>query len=104
MENNNPTILIVDDEPINLEIICAHLEDDGYTLITASNGDEAWARIESAPGQFDAIILDRMMPEMDGMQVLANIKDNDLLAQVPVVMQTARAENQEVVEGLRAGA
>lgn len=104
MGNINPTILIVDDEPINLEIICAHLEDDDYTLITASNGEEAWARIESDPQQYDAIILDRMMPGMDGMQVLANIKDNDLLAHVPVVMQTAKAENQEVVEGLEAGA
>lgn len=104
MESINPTILIVDDEPINLEIICAHLEDDDYTLITANNGEEAWARIESDPQQYDAIVLDRMMPGMDGMQVLANIKNNESLAHVPVVMQTAKAENQEVVEGLQAGA
>ena len=104
MKRDNPTILIVDDEPINLQIICAHLEDDDYTLITANNGEEAWARIESNPQQYDAIILDRMMPGMDGMQVLANIKENEQLEHVPVVMQTARAENQEVVEGLRAGA
>jgi CheY-like chemotaxis protein len=104
LERDNPTILIVDDEPINLEIICAHLEDDDYTLITANNGEEAWARIESNPQQYDAIILDRMMPGMDGMQVLANIKESEQLEHVPVVMQTAKAENQEVVEGLRAGA
>lgn len=104
MENGNPTILIVDDEPINLEIVCAHLEEDGYNLITATNGEEAWAEIEPDPARFDAIILDRMMPEMDGMQVLANIKKNEMLARVPVIMQTAKAANQEVVEGLEAGA
>ena len=104
MENGNPTILIVDDEPINLEIVCAHLEDNGYNLITATNGEEAWTKIEADPGKFDAIILDRMMPEMDGMQVLANIKKQELLAHVPVIMQTAKAANQEVVEGLEAGA
>ena len=86
MERHNPTILIVDDEPINLEIICAHLEDDDYTLITANNGEEAWERIESDPQQYDAIILDRMMPGMDGMEVLANIKENEQLEHVPVVM------------------
>ena len=104
MNSSNPTILIVDDEPINLEIICAHLEDDDYTLITAKNGEEAWDRIESNPQQYDAIILDRMMPGMDGMEVLANIKENEQLEHVPVVMQTAKAEDQEVIEGLKAGA
>lgn len=104
MDNSKPTILIVDDEPINLDIICAHLENDNYKLVTANDGQEAWSLLESSPESFDTIILDRMMPTLDGMQLLANIKENEMMEHVPVVMQTAKAENQDVVEGLKAGA
>ena len=104
MNRTKATILIVDDEPINLDIIRAHLENDNYELLTASNGHEAWTMLEASPPRFDVIILDRMMPGMDGMQLLSNIKDNDLLEHVPVVMQTARAESRDIVEGINAGA
>lgn len=93
MDNSKPTILIVDDEPINLDIICAHLENDNYKLVTANDGQEAWSLLESSPESFDTIILDRMMPTLDGMQLLANIKENEMMEHVPVVMQTAKAEN-----------
>ncbi len=56
------------------------------------------------PARFDAIILDRMMPGMDGMKVLANIKAHEALEQVPVVMQTAKAESRDIIDGLKAGA
>jgi DNA-binding response OmpR family regulator len=98
------TILIVDDEPINLDIICAHLENDNYELVRATNGEEAWSILEADPVRYDTVILDRMMPGMNGMQLLANIKETELLEHVPVVMQTAKAENQDIVEGLKAGA
>ena len=98
------TILIVDDEPINLDIICAHLENDNYELVRATDGQEAWSILEADPARYDTIILDRMMPGMNGMQLLANIKETELLEHVPVVMQTAKAENQDIVEGLKAGA
>ena len=104
MSNTRATILIVDDEPINLEIIRAHLENDNYELVMASNGHDAWSTLQAAPARFDVIILDRMMPGMDGMQLLSNIKDNDLLEHVPVVMQTAKAESRDIVEGINAGA
>ena len=104
LNNNNISILIVDDEPINLEIICAHLEDDDYDLVTATNGEEAWSLLEADPHRYEAIILDRMMPGMDGIKVLARMKQNEATEQIPVVMQTAKAETQEVLEGLKAGA
>ena len=104
MNNTKATILIVDDEPINLDIIRAHLENDNYELLTASNGQEAWSILETAPARIDVVILDRMMPGMDGMQLLSNIKDSELLEQVPVVMQTAKAESRDIVEGINAGA
>ena len=104
MDQTNATLLIVDDEPINLDIVCAHLENDDYELVTATNGEDAWALLDANPGRFDAIILDRMMPGMDGMEVLANIKAHAALEQIPVVMQTAKAENRDIIDGLKAGA
>ncbi len=104
MDTSHATILIVDDEPINLDIIRAHLENDHYDLVTATNGEQAWELLQAGPADFDVIILDRMMPGMDGMQVLSNIKEHDSMERIPVVMQTAKAESVEIVEGLRAGA
>ena len=104
MDNNNISILIVDDEPINLEIICAHLEDDDYDLVTAATGEEAWSLLEADPHRYEAIILDRMMPGMDGITVLSRMKQHEATEQIPVIMQTAKAETQEVLEGLKAGA
>ncbi len=104
MNSSRSTILIVDDEPINLDIICAHLETENYELVRATNGGDAWSTLEADPTLYDVIILDRRMPGMDGMELLANIKDTDGLEHVPVVMQTAKAENKDIVEGLKAGA
>ncbi len=104
MGNSKATILVVDDEPVNIDIICAHLENDNYELVTATDGQQAWTMLESSPTSFDVIILDLMMPGLDGMQVLANIKDSDKMENLPVVMQTAKAENQDIIAGLRAGA
>jgi DNA-binding response OmpR family regulator len=104
LNNTKTTILIVDDEPINIDIIRAHLENDNYALETASDGEAAWSMLEAAPARFDVIILDRMMPGLDGMQLLSNIKENEILEHVPVVMQTAKSENRDIVEGIKAGA
>jgi DNA-binding response OmpR family regulator len=104
LDSTKATILIVDDEPINLDIICAHLEDDNYELLKVDNGQEAWSMLEAAPSRFDAIILDRMMPGMDGMQLLSSIKDNVVMEHIPVVMQTGKAGSQDIVEGINAGA
>lgn len=104
MTSNRASILIVDDEPINLDIICAHLENENYEMVRATNGHEAWSKLEADPTRYDTIILDRMMPGMDGMQLLNNIKESDELERVPVIMQTAKAASSDVVAGLKAGA
>ena len=104
MTNASATMLVVDDEEFNLEIIGEYLEDFDYDLVTAGDGVEAWSLLEAEPERFDAILLDRMMPRMDGMEVLARIKEHPLLQSVPVIMQTAAAAKQDVVEGLQAGA
>ena len=104
MKSTEATVLIVDDEAINLDIICEHLEDENYELVRAADGREALSILEADPVRYDTIVLDSRMPDMDGIQLLANIKRTDALQHVPVVMQTAKAENQEIVAGLRAGA
>ncbi len=104
MADNTATILIVDDEPFNVEIIMEYLEDEGYALRTAEDGLDAWNQLEADPHAFDLILLDRMMPNMDGMEVLAKIKAHPVLLELPVLLQTALASKQDIAEGMKAGA
>lgn len=97
-------ILIVDDEPHNLEIITEYLEEGNYRLSTADNGALAWQMLEAEPQSFDVVLLDRMMPEMTGMEVLAKIKEHPVLSHCPVILQTARAATEDIIEGMQAGA
>ncbi|KAF0813136.1 Response regulator PleD [Andreprevotia sp. IGB-42] len=96
-------ILIVDDEPFNLEILSEHLLDEGYDVLTAEDGEAAW-NVLSHDKAFDAILLDRMMPRMDGMALLARLKQQTEFEHVPVIMQTAVGAAENVREGLAAGA
>lgn len=104
MSLSKPNILIVDDEPFNVEILLEYLEDDGYALDTAEDGQEAWGKLQADPHRYDVVILDRMMPRMNGMEVLAKIKADPLLQSVPVILQTALAAKEEILEGIQAGA
>lgn len=99
-----PHILIVDDGPVNIEIIIEYLEDANYELSTAEDGEIALKMLEAEPNRFDVILLDRMMPNMDGMTVLRRIKKHSILKQCPVIMQTARAAKEDILEGMQAGA
>ncbi|MBM4263117.1 MAG: response regulator [Deltaproteobacteria bacterium] len=97
-------VLAVDDEPLNLLILTEALEEAGYDYVTAENGTDALAFLEAEPKKFEAVLLDRMMPDLDGMEVLARMKAHRQLAQVPVILQTACAAKVEIEEGLQAGA
>jgi CheY-like chemotaxis protein len=98
-------ILVVDDEPLNLEIIAEHLDDAGYALRLFESPVEAWQHLQSQEGPgYDLILLDRMMPGMDGMQLLRNIKGDARFRSTPVVMQTAASSPDQVREGVAAGA
>jgi len=103
-ENNTPTVLVVDDEMLNLEILTEYLEDAGYSVVSVEDGMKAWLMVEKNPHRFDAILLDRMMPRMSGMDVLARIKNHQQLCMLPVILQTAKAAKFEILEGLQAGA
>jgi CheY-like chemotaxis protein len=104
MEESKPKILVVDDEPFNLEILIEYLEIENYSTVSALNGVIAWEILETSPESFSAVLLDRMMPKMDGMEVLARIKSHPVLKSLPVIMQTAKAAKEDVIEGLQAGA
>lgn len=97
-------ILVVDDEPFNLEIIHEYLDGQGFELTMARDGAEAWALLDDLEQGFDLLVLDRMMPRIDGMEVLRRVRRTPRLSALPVIMQTAAATPDQVREGLAAGA
>lgn len=95
-------ILAVDDEPINQLIIQNCLEEDGYKVDVAEDGEMAWALMQG--NKYDVLILDRIMPRLDGLSLLKRAKTDPKWKSVPVIMQTAAAMQQQVREGIEAGA
>jgi len=96
-------LLVVDDEEINREIIVEYLDGSGYDLTLADSGRRALELLLGG-NEFDAVILDRMMPDIDGIEVLRRMQADPTLASAPVIMQTAAAGHEQVAEGLRLGA
>ena len=97
-------VLLVDDDPTYLEIMAEHLEEECYQLDMADDGEKALKLLEGSPEKYDAVLLDRIMPNMGGMEVLAKMKANESLMDVPVIFETAQDAKQEIQEGLEAGA
>lgn len=95
-------ILIVDDHEDNVELLRARLEHRGFTCTTARDGVEALAAVEAEPP--DLILLDLMMPRIDGFEVARRIKQNPKLPFIPIIVQTALDDVEHKVEGLSAGA
>ncbi len=102
--SNLPHILIVDDEPFNVDIIRMSLANQNYQLSSAEDGDIALEMLKASPESYDVILLDRMMPNMDGMDLLKQLKQHDLLQHCPVILQSAKSSPDEIAEGLEAGA
>jgi adenylate cyclase len=97
-----PLILAVDDTPENLEILCVRLEAQGYAVETAADGEEGLAKALAL--RPDLVLLDVMMPKMDGIEVVRRLKGEAAVPFVPVILVTAKADARDVVEGLDAGA
>ena len=100
--NRKRRVLVVDDHEDNIELLRARLEADGYEVHGANDGQTALEIVESLCP--DVILLDVMMPKMDGMEVVRRLKSNKNLPFIPVIMQTALDSTQNKVEGLGAGA
>jgi class 3 adenylate cyclase len=97
-----PRILIVDDEPINLDILQTRLSVHGYEILTATDGEEALA--VATARRPDLILLDIMMPKMDGIDVCRRLKADSSLPFMPIILVTAKADSKDIVAGLEAGA
>ena len=98
------SILVVDDEEFNRELLERYLQRDGYQVVQAVDGEHAWEILTSGEHRFAAILLDRLMPRLDGMGLLARIKSEPRLSYVPVIFQTAVDDKESIAEGIRAGA
>ena len=97
-------VLVVDDEPIGREMIAENLTYEGYLVVEADSGEAAWDLIDAEPARFHVILLDRLMPDMDGIDVLRRMKARPETMHLPVIMQTGMTADSEVLEGLKAGA
>jgi two-component system alkaline phosphatase synthesis response regulator PhoP len=102
MKKKDIKILLVDDEPDILEIVGYNLSQEGYNIVTASNGKDAIAVAKKEHPQL--IIMDVMMPEMDGMEACENIRKIPELSNTLITFLTARSEDYSQVAGFEAGA
>jgi adenylate cyclase len=96
-----PLILAVDDTPQNLDVIRRRLQTNGYEVATAADGEEALARVQELVP--DLILLDIMMPKLDGIEVVRRLKADNRYRHIPVILVTAKSDPRDVVEGLDAG-
>jgi putative two-component system response regulator len=96
-----PVILIVDDQPQNIELLEAYLVPQGYEVITAATGEEALGKLSG--NQIDLILLDVMMPGMDGFEVTRRVRQDSLHRLLPIILVTALKETEDRVKGIEAG-
>src|SRR3954454_19490280 len=99
---NPPRILIVDDNETNRDILAARLATHGYDLSHAGDGEEALEAVKAQ--QPDLVLLDVMMPKLDGFEVCRRLKNDPTLPFMPIILVTAKADSKDVVTGLEAGA
>lgn len=104
MEKRKSELLVVDDEEFNRLVLEKCLGDAGYGVTLAEDGAMAWKLLHDTPHGFSAILLDRLMPNMDGMELLRLIKSDARFQQVPVIFQTAVDDLPSIADGIKAGA
>ncbi|CAB5083215.1 Adenylate cyclase (EC [Olavius algarvensis associated proteobacterium Delta 3] len=97
-----PSILIVEDNPANLDILESRLKAQHYDVLTATDGEAGLAMAREK--QPDLILLDIMMPKMNGLEVCRRLKKDSTIPFIPIIMVTAKADSRDVVAGLDAGA
>ncbi|MCP4297520.1 MAG: response regulator, partial [Proteobacteria bacterium] len=101
-EKKELTVLVVDDEPKNIQLLGSILSSEGFQVEYATNGADAieWCETE----HFDAILLDIMMPDMNGFEVCQRLKASPQTEQIPVIFLTAKADPASIIEGFEIGA
>ena len=102
MFKDQPRVLVVEDEPAQLEILAYNLESDGFLVSRARDGEEALLLIrEDVP---DVIVMDWMMPHLSGIEVCRRLKSNPETRSIPIIILSARSEDEDKVRGLEIGA
>jgi DNA-binding NarL/FixJ family response regulator len=96
-----PMVLVVDDAPSSLGLLCDLLESEGYTVLVANNGTAAIKRLEHVVP--DAILLDAVMPGLSGFETCRHIKADLSLAHIPIIFMTGLSETPHIVEGFACG-
>jgi putative two-component system response regulator len=94
-------ILIVDDQPQNIELLEAYLAPLGYEIVTAANGEEALEKLSD--NQIDLILLDVMMPGINGFEVTRRVRQDATHQLLPIILVTALQETEDRVKGIEAG-
>ena len=102
MSTDTATLLLVDDDPLNLDALSRRLTRNGYSVLTATNGADALAIVRDRP--VDAVLLDVMMPGMSGIDTLRTIRQSRAATDLPVIMVTANDASADVVQALDLGA
>lgn len=97
------TILVVDDNPDSITILQSILETRGYGVLVADSGMVALQKVAGTPRP-DLVLLDVMMPEMNGLEVLQKIKETHGTARIPVILVTAKTHDEDVLSGYQYGA
>ena len=98
-----PKLLVIDDEPFNLEILTDYLSDAGFYCECYENPIDGWRHLDNN-ADYQCILLDRMMPDMDGLDLLAKIKQDSRFQNTPVIIQTADGSADSLCTGMRTGA
>ena len=101
MATNSKRVLVVDDERHIVRLIQVNLEREGYQVLTAFDGKDGLQKAKTEKP--DLIVLDVMMPYMDGFEVLKNMKADPVTAEIPVIMLTAKAQDADVFRGWSSG-
>lgn len=101
LDAHQPVVMVVDDSPSSLGMLCDLLEAEGFTVLVARDGETALARLALVVP--DAILLDAIMPGLSGFEVCRLIKANPALAHIPVIFMTGLAETPHVLEGFACG-
>ena len=102
MSSNNKKILVVDDEELTTELAKTFLEKHGFEVIIAHDGEEGLRQAEAENP--DLILLDVMLPSMDGFAVCKNLKDNEKFKDTPILMFTAKGLSSDIEKGEAVGA
>src|ERR1039458_2672799 len=96
-----PVILVVDDQLQNIELLEAYLIPQGYEIVKAASGEEALAKLSDNP--IDLILLDVMMPGIDGFEVTRKIRQDDKIRLLPIIIVTSLREREDRIKGIEAG-